>query len=316
MLLFLFAFFRAYLYGSISLASFVVSSIAIFALFIIVILFEVRTVNILQASLVYILIVICLGTLRFESAFGNIRVLEIVNLQVARANSYLFGNFAYSSMLFGILSGWSLIIKRKFHAFVFITILVLLDSRTAILALPIALILARMEWRLFSFLFGIFILPAIMFVISFLYIDLNLLSYRNLIWATIINGYSPSLNELLIGYGYLGQLRSGLSELYGVYFVDRGSYQSLLMSPHNSLIQGLLDYGIFGYLVILSFVWKLFFNLSTNRLILFGGIYLLLSGGFEIVLMPPNFVSLLLLCVMVNEKNQQSKYAPNIDTNH
>lgn len=300
-LLFSISFLRTYLHGHISLASLAFSTLQITTVLAIVTVYNLKIENLMRAGFTYVVLAVFFGTLTFENSLGNNRILDLLGIEVSRANSFLFGNFSYSSMLFGILCGWSFILKRKMFGFVFMIILVLLDSRTAILALPLAFLATRLEYKYLGFIIGIFLLPAIMFIVSFIYVDMNILSYRNLIWATILNGYNPPLKELFIGYGYLGQLTSGLSSLYHTYFLDRGAEQSLLMSPHNSLIQGVLDYGIIGYSFVIYLLWRIITISMNHHLLLFCGIYLLLNGGFEIVLMPPNYISLIVLGILINE---------------
>jgi hypothetical protein len=300
-LLFSLAYLRAWHNGAISVASALISIVQLWLIFMVILFCKIKYFDMIFAGLIYIGFMLVLGTIHFDADLGNNRILELINIDISRMNSVLLGNFAYSSLFFGIMCGSSFITKRYLLTIIYLILLFLLDSRTAILALPLSLYFSTYAHGKFGYFVGLFILPLLMFYLSLEYGDLNLLSYRNLIWAAVVNSYDPSLFNSLFGYGYLGHFSSGVSRAYNFYFLDRGLYQSLVMSPHNSLIQAVLDYGWLGFMYLLFKISRLSSRVPNNKLLLFSLMYMTVNSGFEIVFVPPNMISMIVLGLMLNE---------------
>lgn len=83
-----------------------------------------------------------------------------------------------------------------------------------------------------------------------------LLTGRPLIWASILGSLSDFQLSHLFGYGAMGQVTSGLSVQYGVFFV--GAYASpYTMGAHNAVLQAILDVGYVGAAVQILLMWRI-----------------------------------------------------------
>lgn len=298
---------QSYFSSAISISSLVIGVSQLLLIALLVVSLDLRFKNFITGTLFYLVLIVLTGNFTLDQNLGMNRILSTVGLSIPRGVSALFGNFSYSSMLFGSLGGISFYYKRYFSGFVFIVLLVLLDSRTAILSLPLALLITRKRLVNAAVFSGLLAIPLLLFFISFRNLEANILSYRNFIWASVITNYDPSVSTFLVGYGYLGQYSSGLSENYSQYFMDRGSEQALVMSTHNSLIQALLDYGILGLVFLIVSISSSMHRAKHIPYLLFPLAYLVISSGLEIVFIMPNLVSLVILFVSINEMKCISK---------
>jgi len=88
-------------------------------------------------------------------------------------------------------------------------------------------------------------------------------SSRSVVWEAVLSFLASFRLEHLFGYGSYGQVTSGVSLSYSSVF--RGFDDPLLASPHNLLLQSILDTGYVGLLVVLSLCIVLISQLAAQR---------------------------------------------------
>lgn len=83
------------------------------------------------------------------------------------------------------------------------------------------------------------------------------------VWEAVLSFLSDFRLEHFFGYGSYGQATSGVSLGYSTFF--RGSDDLLTVSPHNMLLQSILDTGYIGLLIILSLCVVIVNRLAAHR---------------------------------------------------
>jgi hypothetical protein len=186
-----------------------------------------------------------------------------------------------------------------------ITIL-LVDARSALFFSFVAFILSSL--RINSSKMWWIVVLALLFPVIVLYTFSNLpdqwvwlisrsgkdaltLSNRTIIWQTAIDALSPFQLQHLIGWGYRGQIPSGIMKIYAPLF---SNYQNVNSIPlHNSFLQHLIEVGYFGLLffiiiliLLLRDISRLALRSSSVWLLVIKGIviFLIISSGFDSVL--------------------------------
>jgi O-antigen ligase len=248
----------------------------------------------------------------------QIRLTQLVGLELNRINFLIFSNFAYTSMLYCI----ALISFQRYRTkFLYLSItsltaisLLFLDARGPFLAAICVIIFGRFLYNLslnkqLIFLLIISIIPLITnTILILLKLDdteaLSLLSRRDAIWNLTISNYSPNLYELIFGYGYIGQYSSGISELYSNLFPGYGNQEQI--SVHNSYLQILLDYGLFGLLLLVITVLKLFrrFKAKKQVALYMVLVFLIICGVTDLSIQPNNINMLTAFLIIANTKSE------------
>ena len=137
--------------------------------------------------------------------------------------------------------------------------------------------------------------------------EIDLLSGRQQIWTIILEQFRVFDWVHLIGYGYHGQVLSGLSQNYAFLFSNFVFGETA--SAHNFALQSLLDFGYFGLIIVYWMLLSMSFRLaklvaanpkaSLYKAAFFLFFYFMLAGSTEIVLTPDFieiYVIFLLLC--------------------
>ena len=137
--------------------------------------------------------------------------------------------------------------------------------------------------------------------------QIDLLSGRQQIWTVILDHFKVFDWIHLIGYGYHGQVLSGLSQNYAFLFSNFVFGETA--SAHNFALQTLLDFGYTGLLVVYWLILSLSFRLaklvednqkaSLYKAAFFLLFFFVLVGSTEIVLTPDHYeiyVIFLFLC--------------------
>lgn len=140
--------------------------------------------------------------------------------------------------------------------------------------------------------------------------DLSNVSNRLTIWNIILSELKNFKLIHLIGYGYRGQVISGLASSYAYIFYSYTSQD--VATAHNFLLQNILEIGYIGAIIFLIFLKTIMSNLAhwvkinsmdyISKCSLFVLVYLLFIGITEAVLSPDYqevFVILLLLSTSV-----------------
>lgn len=246
----------------------------------------------------------------------QIRLVQLIGLNLNRFNFLIFSNFAYTSMLYCI----PLIVflkrpKKLLNFFVILLAaisLILLDARGPFLAAICVIIFGRFLYdksinKQLIFISGIAIIPfitnTILILLNFDDTEtLSLLSRRDAIWNITISNYSPDLFELIFGFGYIGQYSSGISELYSNLFPGYGNQEQI--SVHNSYLQVLLDYGLLGLVLLLATIRKLFKRFKEKNeispfLVL---LFLIICGVTDLSIQPNNINMLTAFLIIANSK--------------
>jgi len=119
------------------------------------------------------------------------------------------------------------------------------------------------------------------------------LSGRFVIWDAVLDNFNNFRFTHLFGFGYRGQVVSGISREYSHLFV---SYLDAEMAgAHNFLLQTLLDTGYIGALIAICLITALLFVLGahlknnqdhTVKILFFLLVYLVFAGVTETVLTP------------------------------
>ncbi|NVK72538.1 MAG: O-antigen ligase family protein [Oceanospirillaceae bacterium] len=246
----------------------------------------------------------------------QIRLVELIGLNLNRFNFFIFSNFAYTSMLYCIpLIVFQKRSKKLLNLLVILLAaisLILLDARGPFLAAICVIIFGRFLYdksinKQLIFVSVIAIIPLITnTILILLNLDdaeaLSLLSRRDAIWNITISNYSPDLFELIFGFGYIGQYSSGISELYSNLFPGYGNQEQI--SVHNSYLQILLDYGLLGLVLLFVTIRKLIKrfkekNKITPFLVL---LFLLICGVTDLSIQPNNINMLTAFLVIANSK--------------
>ncbi len=146
----------------------------------------------------------------------------------------------------------------------------------------------------------------------------GLASGRPIMWATILNFLSHFRPEQLFGYGAYGQVASGVSREYGIYFV--GMFASPWdRSAHNTFLQAILETGYVGAAIQVLLFWKLLRVLGIRSSERVGGVWtdvalgctvcLVLLGVNDIVLSNPApgtltlFLALNVYCLTMDHRS-------------
>ncbi len=137
--------------------------------------------------------------------------------------------------------------------------------------------------------------------------EVDLLSGRQQIWTIILDQFKDFDWNHLIGYGYHGQVLSGLSQNYAFLFSNFIFGETA--SAHNFALQTLLDFGYVGFIavywLILSLSFRLAWLVKVNtsepqaKIAFFLFFFIVLAGSTEIVLTPDHveiFVLFIFLC--------------------
>jgi len=124
--------------------------------------------------------------------------------------------------------------------------------------------------------------------------DLTNMSNRLVIWNIVLDELINFKWIHLIGFGYRGQVLSGLSRSYSFLFTSYTS--SEIASAHNSLLQSVLEVGYLGSFLFIALLFLLMGKLAqttqrnrndyTPKAMLFVLAYLILSGITEAVFSP------------------------------
>jgi hypothetical protein len=211
------------------------------------------------------------------------------------------GNFKFNTMNNNLLYGVGAVIG--------LTIILLTDSRGALLAAFVSIIaglmLPRKYYRvLFLLPLVSIVLPKIITIIAQMVPqdiltqvsrsprDITSLNGRTIIWNETLNViFSSDILSTLFGFGYRGQINSGLTERFVTIF---GYSFGSVATVHNSFYQLAIDTGLLGvfiYLLITSFLLqKLVYFLKVDnrntglKMMLFTLVYILTIGATESVL--------------------------------
>jgi len=246
----------------------------------------------------------------------QVRLAQIIGVNLNRFNFFIFSNFAYTSMLYCLPLIFyfkrSNTLLNKTILCLTATSLILLDARGPFLAAIIILLLGRLFYNLslfkqFILISGIIVIPFITNALLIL-LDLNnaeaisLLSRRDAIWNIAISNYSPNLYELIFGYGYIGQFSSGISELYSHLFPGYGNQEQI--SVHNSYLQILLDYGLLGWLLLVVTCLKLLkkFKEKNQMVLHMILVFLIVCGVTDLSIQPNNINALITFLIIANTK--------------
>ena len=229
-----------------------------------------------------------------------------------------FGTTAGLGLVSSLVIITSKNVNRKFDKFlslfavlITIAIILLADSRGAlaysILVLFLILFLPKIYYKLLAIIPIVApLLPVAMITILNLLpstlistlsrsgSDLANMSNRLVIWDIILKHLSNFSWVSLIGYGYRGQVVSGVSHLYAYLFTSYTNDE--VASAHNFLLQNVLEIGYIGAVIFIILLFVLIRNLSranqtatndyTPKAMLFVLIYLILSGITEAVFSP------------------------------
>ena len=259
-------------------------------------------------------------------------IFGLLNIHIDRVFFIFSPSLAYFAMICGVSSIVSLflwlITKKRWYLLslgVSLGALLLTDSRGPIFGFIIILMfifIIRKFWirnQLFFFLF--FILSVSLFISVIFLVDTylfdidqlsrenaTLLSWRDVIWEIFFENYKPSLNELLFGYGHVGQMISGISAEYEYLFANWPNPREI--SLHNNTLQMLVDVGLTG---IVSFFTVLYYvvhhcikQYKVNRDIIHLAIpaiinYILLLGFTDIIINISNVgIYFILMYVVIN----------------
>jgi hypothetical protein len=119
------------------------------------------------------------------------------------------------------------------------------------------------------------------------------LSNRPLIWNTVLDKLQQPSSMHLIGYGFRGQLFSGISDELSCIFLS--FVERRLASAHNLWLQTTLDLGYAGSLTVFVLTALVILRLSTlsirtgdltYKCMLYGILYLTFAGSLEAILSP------------------------------
>lgn len=255
----------------------------------------------------------------------NSRLLEYIGANLQRARFLIFNNFAYYSMMIGILYlGRNYLAKNKIYlkfaliGSVLLSFLIL-DARGPFFALLIVIIFRSILYKLNAlgfilFCFGIGIIPFAYSLLS-IYLglqsadNLEIVSSRDILWQAFFLNYDPSLIQFIFGYGYLGQYISGISAEYEYLFTNWGNASQI--SLHNSYLQYIMDIGVVGILVLYYIIKNTFkriefLKLNELKLLIY---YFLLIGIGDMSIQINNFVVFYFFIILVNYVDQ--KYRDN-----
>jgi|GEM_PF-4737646 len=178
----------------------------------------------------------------------------------------------------------------------------LVDSRSALVFSFFSIIIAGFSRKakgviwlsvFFPLLLVIFLQnlpPSWLLLISRSGMDAITLSNRTVIWEKVLSNFLDFEWLHLIGYGYRGQISSGLMEQYKYLFSNY--YQNYTAIPlHNSFLQYFVDTGYFGLIIFIILLHSLFNTienlyleekyLSMIKVML---IFLVVSAGMDAVL--------------------------------
>tara|TARA_B100001248_G_scaffold262690_1_gene260948 strand:- start:1628 stop:2812 length:1185 start_codon:yes stop_codon:yes gene_type:complete len=249
-----------------------------------------------------------IGASQLSRSPQKLRLLSYFNVDYDRTGFLIFNNFAYYSMLLGliIISVYHKIIKlNRVNLIVTLTLallsIIVTDARGPALILALVLIFGSLINRInknnfFLVFLLIIVVPIIysglMLYIGFSYSDLStIVSSRDLIWNTFFLYYNPSLFEFIFGYGFLGQNISDISYQYEFLFRDRGS-SSLVISLHNNYLQYLMDIGLVGIFFLYRLVRNTLIKLNKIKYInlKFPLIFSLMVGISEMGIIINNFL--------------------------
>lgn len=208
-------------------------------------------------------------------------------------------------ILFIKTSGWKKYLG-VFSILVGLIVILLVDARSALFFSFVAFIVFLLKIKP-SKMWWIVVL-ALLLPLLFLYTLRNLpdewisvisrsgrdaltLSNRTIIWQTAIDTLSPFRLHHLIGWGYRGQIPSGIMERYVTLF---SNYQQINSIPlHNSYLQYLIDMGYLGLIffvimliLFLKDISKQSLRSSSVWLLIMKGIviFLIISSSFDAVL--------------------------------
>lgn len=132
----------------------------------------------------------------------------------------------------------------------------------------------------------------------------NLLSNRTVIWSKVVGGLSNFQPIHLIGYGFRGQITSGISAQYACLFASH--IDSLMATSHNIWLQLILDIGYLGLLITLIFLIltmiRLQHFLEGEHQEYFGlmgiVIYIIMIGSLE-ASVSPDFFEIFVLLIFI-----------------
>lgn len=123
--------------------------------------------------------------------------------------------------------------------------------------------------------------------------DAITLSNRTVIWDAVLHEFSTFKVQSVIGWGYRGQISSGIIDKYAFLF---SNYQNITSIPvHNAFLQQLVETGYFGLSIFLFLIYKLLQVISNERYnpksqwnIVMQSIvvYLIISSSMDSVLSP------------------------------
>jgi hypothetical protein len=259
------------------------------------------------------------------------RILEYIGISLQRSRFFIFNNFAYYSMMLGILFiGRNYIaLNNKYFKYAIIGSALLsfliLDARGPFFALIIVIAFKNILYKLnaFGFLLFCIAIGIIPFAYSLISIyfglqledNLALVSSRDILWQVFFLNYDPSLFQFVFGYGYLGQYISGISPKYAVLFTNWGNASQI--SLHNSYLQYIMDLGIIGVLLLYKIIKNSFkkiehLKLNELKLLIY---YFLLLGISDMSIQINNFVVFYFFIILVNfvdQKYRQSKLVSQI----
>lgn len=225
--------------------------------------------------------------------------------------------------VFFIFAALAAVGLRKFHNtfLLIVTIgasaigLALIDSRAAMAAVPVVLVLSKLFRRSPRLIaLTAVLLPALpVLVVAFIdYMpeavveiararasSYGLFAGRETIWNAVWQYYvdSASAAHLLFGEGFYGQVGSGLISLYRHLFYGFGQSTRELATLHNVYVQAFVDYGMIGLAVYLGLIHRAAYVLASKAKEEEGGkkvwgfllsflLALLISSGTEAMLTP------------------------------
>lgn len=225
--------------------------------------------------------------------------------------------------IFFIFAALAAISLRKFHStfLLMVTIgasavgLALIDSRAALAAVPIVLVLSKIFRRSPRLIALTAVLLPALPVLVVAYIDYmpeavaeiararassyGLFAGRETIWNAVWQYYvgSAPAGHLLFGEGFYGQVGSGLISLYRHLFYGFGQSTRELATLHNVYVQAFVDYGLIGLAVYVGLIHRAAYVLASKAkeedrgkkvwgFLLSFLLALLISSGTEAMLTP------------------------------
>ena len=242
------------------------------------------------------------ATLLLLLGFDTNRVMFPLASGLNSYGSILALGSAYASYSLGRTQGK---IARTFYLLTIVLALVsllLLDSRMAIACWAVGLFgtLFRLPKNTLAYLYKVVVVtvPFSSIVLLFSVVlldsvlagsaiarnssDISTASNRIFIWGPVIQKVGSPKLENLIGYGYRGQIGSGVSDLNRYYFEHRlDSHET--KTVHNLGLQYYLDIGILGLIIFVTLLLRVQLNpaFDLEYMAMLGLVLLLLPGFTE-----------------------------------